>query len=599
MSEDKIVRKLRKQLETALAKRSENEAADVLGKLMAADPKVPRWPHKRGDLLRKLGQNRVAIDCYAEAATLYAEQGFIARAVAMAKTILNLDPSRIDVLERIDPEAARKLHRLQRPKGVSARPAAPRHHGHSAVIADDDDAPIMRHPALLPDDEDSGAPPPPMRHPALLPDDDEEIPPLPPPPAAAPRRHPMVLDDDVEIPPPMPPAPTPRAPVSPERRAATTLRGAAPARPVTLDRLSMPPELAMPMPLSPARRAQARLQVNVPPPPRLPDFGDSMLDVAELTIAPDVRPNETRFSNAPPALRRGRSPSMDIELSDIELSERERAVPLVASSLPPAPPSPMQLSQLPLFPLFAEVPKHALSILVQGAEVIELPDGAVVMRKGEIADALYGIVEGSVQIGVPGQQMRLTLAEGDVFGEAALLGGEKRHADVTVKGYLVALRITRPVLQQLLAAHPPLAEILLELLTRRLLGNLLQASPLFQEFDMRGRQEIVKLFEVRRAPAGTILASQGKMMDGLYINLTGELEVAQPAHPIQKHGAGTMFGHGCMLTQEPSAISVRALSNMLVLRLPGAAFHSLAMQYPAILAQVSDLSGSDVAQVVT
>lgn len=114
-SEDKIVRKLRKQLETALAKRREDEAADVLGKLMEADPKVPRWPHKRGDLLRKLNNNKLAIECFAAAATLYAEQGFIARAVAMAKTILNLDPSRIDVLERVDPEAARKLHRLQRP----------------------------------------------------------------------------------------------------------------------------------------------------------------------------------------------------------------------------------------------------------------------------------------------------------------------------------------------------------------------------------------------------------------------------------------------------------------------------------------------------
>lgn len=560
MSEDKIVRKLRKQLENALAKRREDEAADVLGKLMEADPKVPRWPHKRGDLLRKLNQNRLAIECYAAAATLYAEQGFIARAVAMAKTILNLDPRRIDVLERVDPEAARKLHRLQRPNSVPVRTAQARH---PALL--DDDAPL-HHPALLPDDG------PALRHPALLPDDD--VPPLPPPP----KRHPMVLDDDLPLPAPPPPARAPAVPPLPAARQ---------SRALSLDEISLPPAHGT---------ASALDALHVPPPPRMPSLAESVSDVEELTIAPDVRPHETRFSNLPPTRRR-RGGSIEIELTDIELAQRPSPTPLVQSSLPPPPPSPKQLSKLPLFPLFAEAPKAALAALVQGAEVLELPDGAVVMRKGDVADAVYGIVEGAVTVGVPGQQMRITLAEGDVFGESALLG-EKRHADVVVKGYLVALKISRPLLNRLLAAHPPLAEVLLELLTRRLLGNLLQASPLFQEFDMRGRQEIVRMFEVRRAPANTLLAEQGKVMDALYISLTGELDVGQRGQPITPYGAGTMFGHGCMLTHGPSAISVRTRTNMLVLRLPSAAFHSLAMQYPAILAEVSDRLGSDVTQVI-
>jgi CRP-like cAMP-binding protein len=561
-SEDKIVRKLRKQLETALAKRREDEAADVLGKLMEADPKVPRWPHKRGDLLRKLNNNKLAIECFAAAATLYAEQGFIARAVAMAKTILNLDPSRIDVLERVDPEAARKLHRLQRPNSVPVRPAAGGRH----PMLLDDDAP-MQHSAVLPDDDA-----PQMRHHALLPDDD--IPPLPPP-----RRHPMVLDDDgaAPSPPPLPGAAARRA----------NLPAAKQSRAIILDEVSLPP----------MQVTDAALEsLRVPPPPRLPSLSESVVDVDELTIAPDVRPNETRFSNAPPARRR-RAGSIDIDLTDLELEQRPAPAALVMSSMPPPPPSPKQLSKLPLFPLFAEVPKAALSILVQGADVIELQDGAVVMRKGDAADAVYGIVEGAVQVGGAGQQMRSLLAEGDVFGESALLG-EKRHHDVVVKGYLVALKIPRPLLNQLLAAHPPLAEVFLELLTRRLIGNLLQSSPLFQEFDARGRQEIVRMFEVRRAPANAILAEQGKLMDALYISLTGEIDVGQRGQPITQYGAGTMFGHGCMLTHSPSNISVRTRMNMLVLRLPSSAFHALAMQYPAILAEVSERIGSDVTQVV-
>jgi CRP-like cAMP-binding protein len=571
MTEDRIVRKLRKELETALAKRREDDAADVLGKLMEADPKTPRWPHKRGDLLRKLGHNKLAIESYAVAATVYAEQGFIARAVAMAKTILNLDPSRIDVLESVDPEAARKLHRVHRPNALSARPPSPPRH---AAVLEDDELPAQpaprRHPMVLDDD---GPATPPQRHPMVLDDDMPAAPPA--------RRHPMVLDDDLPMPPPAPPRAAPRAGPAPQK-----------PRPLTLDQLSEPPPAALPRPA-----AVPRLQLDGYGDPTDLNTGSALELADELVIAPDVRPNETRFSNAPPARRR--PPSIDIELTDLELGKRIPALPPVPASMPPTPPSPKQLSKLPLFPLFAEVPKHALALLVQGADVIELQDGSVVMRRGELADALYGIVEGAVEVGVSSQQMRLTLSEGDVFGESALLAGEKRHADVVVKGYLVALRISRAVMNQALAAYPPLAEVLLELLTRRLLGNLLQASPLFQEFDMRGRQEIVRLFEVRRAPAGTFLAEQGKQMDGLYINLTGELEVAQRGATLAVHGTGTMFGHGAMLTHEPSTISVRTRNNMLVLRLPSTAFHALIMQYPAIFAQVSDLSGSEVARVLT
>jgi CRP-like cAMP-binding protein len=230
--------------------------------------------------------------------------------------------------------------------------------------------------------------------------------------------------------------------------------------------------------------------------------------------------------------------------------------------------------------------------------VLELTDGATVMSKGELADALYGIVEGSVDIVVPGQTLHTTLAEGDVFGESCLLAGERRHADVVVRGYLVALRIPREAFNPILVAYPRMAEVLLELLTRRLLGNLLQSSPLFQEFDGNGRQQLVQMFEIRRAPRGMVFAEIGKVMDGLYINLTGSLEVAYAdQRASEQHGTGTMFGQSSLLTHDPSDIRVTARANMLVLRLPASAFHTIAMQYPGMLAHISELASSSVARV--
>jgi len=577
MTEDKTVRKLRKQLETALGRQKDTDAIDILGKLAEAEPKVPRWPHKRGELYRKHSRKKEAVEAYTLAADLYAEQGFIARAVAMAKTIIDIDPRATQVLERIDPEAARRLHRQQRPGAMSARPAP-----HPALAPEDDEASSGagtapaggRHPALLADDDEPG------RNPAVLHDDDVRH------PAVRPETRALLAEDE-RI----------RGLAGPPARGGVRVRAAL-KRQAEMDQLSSAPPAPPPPPPLAARGGRPKppgsgSDVRVPGPPRLPEFTDSVLELAEeLTIAPDVKPNETRFSNAPPA--RG----LKLDLTDLELKPRRPAPP--PASIRPTPPTARTLSQLPLFPLFAEVPQQALIDMVKGAELLDLKDGAVVMRRGDPADALYGIVDGSVDVVVPGQQTKMTLAEGDVFGESCLLAGEKRHADVIVRSHLFALKIPRAVFNQIVGSYPRLAEVLLELLTRRLLGNLLQSAPLFQEFDGRGRQELAQRFEIRRAPRGTLLAEIGKMMDGLYINLTGRLEVMYAdGRPGEVHESGTMFGQSSLLTHEPSDVTVRAMANMLLLRLPADGFQKIAMQYPGLLAHISDLASSSVAKVST
>ena len=563
MTDDRIVRKLRAQLEIALAKRKDEDAIKLIHKLIAAEPKAPRWPHKLGELYQKRGKKVQAIEQFSMAASLYADQGFIARAIAMAKTVFDIDPTRIDVLENIDPDAAARLHRKQRPRALSTPfakvdvPAAPAaaspapppppqsrakpRPAHSAVIAEDEPPPPRQHPAVVPEDDDKELAP----HPAVLPPPSPRARPAPPPPPPMPM--PMLEDEDEDE--------------DEEEEEEDDLD-------IDLD----------------------SADALMPAPPRLPDLASSMLDYAEeLTIAPDVAPNETRFSNAPP-----KPSSLRVQLTDSELRERR---PVKVHSLPPAPPSPVTLSKLPLFPLFAELPREALVELVKASDVIEVGHGEVVIRAGDPSDALYGIIEGSVEVAVPGQSLKLTLAEGDVFGESCLLAGEKRRADVVVSGKLVAIRISRQVFNQVVALYPRIAEVLLDLLTRRLLSNLLQASPLFQELDARGRQQMAQMFEVRRAPRGTVLSDFGKSTDGLYITLTGVLEVRYEDGTVEQRDVGTLFGQRGMLTQEPSDVAIRALTNMLVLRLPTSAFHSVVMQYPGMFAHLSEMTGTSVADV--
>ena len=433
------VQTLKERLDQALAERKTELATVILEELETLEPGNHRWPHRRGDGLRSLGRKKDAIACYERAAVLYAHAGFLPRAIAMAKLVIDLDPSRAPLLERIDPRAARELNRKLRPEGVRV-----------------------------------------------------------------------------------------------------------------------------------AERPRAR----------------AVADSAELLeAAPDAAAGEVRFSNAPP--RR----TLEIDITEIELAEREAETNGGGAEPAESRDEAERQACLPLLPLFAEAPPAALVQLAQQSDLVQIEDGELVVGRGEAADALYGIVEGGVRVIVPGlaPAAQPRLSAGDIFGEACLLGNEPRRADVRAQGTLTALRIPKHTLNQLVRLHPELSDVLFEMLTRRLLANLLHTSRLFAELAPAERRAVAAEFELRRARAGTELMITGKRSDALYITLTGTVEVVTPDGVPRTECAGMMFGHASMLAGSLCEAGVRTLDTLLVLRLPYKAFSRMAMQYPAILMRLSEL----------
>src|SRR5690606_3844479 len=79
-------------------------------------PDEGRWPQKAGEILRRRGRTADAAGAFERAARAWAKQGFLARAIAMAKTITTLDPARRGLLEELDPSAAPREPRPARPE---------------------------------------------------------------------------------------------------------------------------------------------------------------------------------------------------------------------------------------------------------------------------------------------------------------------------------------------------------------------------------------------------------------------------------------------------------------------------------------------------
>ena len=99
------------------------------------------------------------------------------------------------------------------------------------------------------------------------------------------------------------------------------------------------------------------------------------------------------------------------------------------------------------------------------------------------------------------------------------------------------------------------------------------------------------MFGVRRANTGTAILEAGKRADGLYIPMIGKLTAVQAnGEEMGNLKLGRALGQHSMLTGAPSPLTVRADSDVLVLRLSARRFNELVAKHPKMIAQLEELA---------
>lgn len=298
-----------------------------------------------------------------------------------------------------------------------------------------------------------------------------------------------------------------------------------------------------------------------------------------------------------PMLRPDERASAD-EIRFVDAVDGGRSIDLGASALEPddeilvvddGRPEFDELVEMPMVPLFADVPKEALTRMLDLADLVELEDRALLVGVGEPADALFILAEGRAEVRLPDGQT-LPLSEGEVVGETCLFADMTRKADVAAKGSLRALRLDRATLELLVNQWPALGGILYDLLTKRLVQNLLRHSEIFTAFDPATRLEVGRMFEVRRVPPDTALVVEGKRADGMYVPLLGTLEAAFPDGRVLPVPAGTMIGEQSLISRLPMKSTITTRSEVIFLRLPTMKFTELAAVFPSVLEHLANLA---------
>ncbi|WP_164018103.1 cyclic nucleotide-binding domain-containing protein [Pyxidicoccus trucidator] len=252
------------------------------------------------------------------------------------------------------------------------------------------------------------------------------------------------------------------------------------------------------------------------------------------------------------------------------------------------------VEELPTVPLFSDLPRDAFIELFERCPLRRFGPGERIIEQGSHGDAFYVICEGTVRVfrTEGGQRQDLaTLEGGACFGEMALLSGAARTASVEgASEDTQLLEISAPVLAELSRSYPLVAQALKKFCRQRLLTNVMNTSALFRPFNRKDRRTLVERFRARDVERDDVIIRDGDQTDGLYVVLSGEVEVSKDGHLLTRLKEGDLFGEISLLQKTPATATVSAARHTTLLRLPRADFDALISSHPQILVLISELS---------
>ena len=131
------------------------------------------------------------------------------------------------------------------------------------------------------------------------------------------------------------------------------------------------------------------------------------------------------------------------------------------------------------FPIFAQIQPAMQKLLCFSAERLTYNPGQVMFKVGDMGDAAYIIIDGTVDISVPtptGPIIVNKLGRNEIIGEIAIFGDVPRTATATATSKLETLRISKELFTKIIRENPDAALELIRVLAARLANTTAQLS---------------------------------------------------------------------------------------------------------------------------
>jgi CRP-like cAMP-binding protein len=508
-------RKLKDDAQDAVTKGKWKRALEAYEQLAQVEDREGAWPQKAGEMNRKLGRGADAVLALGRAADLYSQQGFLLKAIACCKLILEIDPDHTATQGRL---ASLHAERGVGPASPQRPTMAPPLGGATSTRPGSSTSP----PLIVPPRSASTTPIPVggLRTPTLELDPDQ-------------------LEEVARAAPP-PPRPTTPLPLPPQVARARTLPPDATLDEVQLSdivdgsRITQEIPEAYEIPLddtelqirasAPGNRRRSDSSAKIAAVlPRVPLF--SALDETQLRSLIErvdlvqLDENERVFrqgdegdglyviASGEVAVVRESAAGGDTELARLGegaffgeialLTRQKRTATVLATRTTDL----LRVSRDLLLSLIEEEPQVLKVVLrflrdrlidsltatsplftpFSGAErrelarrfvFIEAVHGAILLTEGSAAPGLFVLLAGAGQVSIDGATI-CYLGSGDMFGAGALLGNGSAAASVTALSKCFLLELPRSHFNELIMTHPQVLEYLSSMAEERraLLGD--------------------------------------------------------------------------------------------------------------------------------
>jgi CRP-like cAMP-binding protein len=225
---------------------------------------------------------------------------------------------------------------------------------------------------------------------------------------------------------------------------------------------------------------------------------------------------------------------------------------------------PQALHPIPLLSTMSEAAfRRVLGTLV----LRRFPANALVVREGEAGNSFFFVAGGQLSVfatdGLGRHTELARLGENAVFGEMALLSAQPRSASVACTTEVDLLEVGRQSLAALADELGPVAEALHGFTRERLLGNLMATSALFKPFNRMQQRDLLRRFTSHDVAPGTVVIAEGEEGRGLFVVLSGELDVVRRAADgtsvtLNQLKIGDVFGEMSLLRNARTTAAVTA-----------------------------------------
>jgi CRP-like cAMP-binding protein len=194
-----------------------------------------------------------------------------------------------------------------------------------------------------------------------------------------------------------------------------------------------------------------------------------------------------------------------------ESSRRVRAV---------AAPAPAPAEPEAGIPFLILLPSAAIDDLLKLADEGRHPAGAVLLKVGQVCDALYIVTRGQVDLLSGGKVVR-TVGEGDPFGEFSFMMSEPSPHTAQAKTEVLTASLSKSRIADLLRKHPGLDGQLSALMSRHKSVMTARATTIVQSdfkgtFDTMPFANVLQILNVGRK-SGVLGIRQDELSGGIYL----------------------------------------------------------------------------------